>query len=203
MKEETLRQNVVKKLAAYRKRAGLTQSELAERLNYSDKSISKWERGDGLPDLLVLASLSELYGVPLDEFVKDGPLKRPFQTLKQRRILVTLLSVGLVFFLATVAFFIMTLTELPLAWLCYLVALPVASVVCIVFAHLWGNTLLQLLAVSSLVWTLAVLAQQSFLLFSSFNGGTLIYVVAAVLQVLVLLWYYFMYIRKRNALPKA
>lgn len=203
MKEETLRQNVAKKLAAYRKRAGLTQSELAERLNYSDKSISKWERGDGLPDLLVLASLSELYGVPLDEFVKDGPLKRPFQTLKQRRILVTLLSVGLVFFLATVAFFIMTLTELPLAWLCYLVALPVASVVCIVFAHLWGNTLLQLLAVSSLVWTLAVLAQQSFLLFSSFNGGTLIYVVAAVLQVLVLLWYYFMYIRKRNALPKA
>lgn len=203
MKEETLRQNVAKKLAAYRKRAGLTQSELAERLNYSDKSISKWERGDGLPDLLVLASLSELYGVPLDEFVKDGPLKRPFQTLKQRRILVTLLSVGLVFFLATGAFFIMTLTELPLAWLCYLVALPVASVVCIVFAHLWGNTLLQLLAVSSLVWTLAVLAQQSFLLFSSFNGGTLIYVVAAVLQVLVLLWYYFMYIRKRNALPKA
>lgn len=203
MKEETLRQNVAKKLAAYRKRAGLTQSELAERLNYSDKSISKWERGDGLPDLLVLASLSELYGVPLDEFVKDGPLKRPFQTLKQRRILVTLLSVGLVFFLATVAFFIMTLTELPLAWLCYLVALPVASVVCIVFAHLWGNTLLQLLAVSSLVWTLAVLAQQSFLLFSSFNGGTLIYVVAAVLQVLVLLWYYFMYIRKRNAVPKA
>ena len=203
MKEETLRQNVAKKLAAYRKRAGLTQSELAERLNYSDKSISKWERGDGLPDLLVLASLSELYGVPLDEFVKDGPLKRPFQTLKQRRILVTLLSVGLVFFLATVAFFIMTLTELPLAWLCYLVALPVASVVCIVFAHLWGNTLLQLLAVSSLVWTLAVLAQQSFRHFSSFNGGTLIYVVAAVLQVLVLLWYYFMYIRKRNALPKA
>lgn len=202
MNEQTIRQNVAKKLTAYRKRANLTQSELAERLNYSDKSISKWERGDGLPDLLVLASLSELYGVPIDEFLKDSPLKRPFQTQRQRRILITLLSGGLVWFVATVVFFILTLAEVPLAWLCFLAALPVCAIVCTVFAHLWGNTLLQLLAVSILVWALAVLTHLVFLQFFSFNGGTLIYVVAAVLQVLVLLWYYFMHLRKRNTAPK-
>lgn len=49
-----------------RTRAGLTQAELGARLNYSDKNISKWERGEGIPDAFVLTQLSELYGVSVD-----------------------------------------------------------------------------------------------------------------------------------------
>ena len=63
MTEERLKKNIAKNLSSLRKSAGLTQAELGEKLTYSDKSISKWERGDGLPDLLVLDKLAELYGV--------------------------------------------------------------------------------------------------------------------------------------------
>ena len=63
--KETLAANLVR----CRKRAGLTQAEVAEKLNYSDKAVSKWERGEGLPDLAVLVRLADLYGVTLDYFV--------------------------------------------------------------------------------------------------------------------------------------
>ena len=56
--KETLAANLVR----CRKRAGLTQAEVADKINYSDKAVSKWERGEGLPDLAVLVRLADLYG---------------------------------------------------------------------------------------------------------------------------------------------
>ncbi len=46
--------------------AGLTQAELGARLNYSDKTISKWERGEAIPDAYVLTQLAEMFGVTVD-----------------------------------------------------------------------------------------------------------------------------------------
>lgn len=46
--------------------AGMTQAELGTRLNYSDKTISKWERGEAIPDAFVLTQLGELFGVSVD-----------------------------------------------------------------------------------------------------------------------------------------
>lgn len=198
MNEQSIRQNVARKLAAYRKRAGLTQVELAEKLNYSDKSVSKWERGEGLPDLMVLCALSELYGVPVDEFLRDGALRKPIQTIKQRRVFIVLLSAGLVWLVATIAFFALTLAHVPDAWFCFIAAIPVSAIVMVVFAHLWGNTLLQFLSVSLLVWALAVLVYLAFRCFFPVEGAALVFTIAAVSQVLVLLWYAFQHIRKRS-----
>ena len=57
---------VAKNLSSLRKARGITQGELAEKFNYSDKAISKWERGESLPDLNVLQELADFYGVTLD-----------------------------------------------------------------------------------------------------------------------------------------
>ena len=54
-------------LIYYRKASGYTQLEIAEKLNYSDKSISKWERAEGVPDIFVLKALAELYGITIDD----------------------------------------------------------------------------------------------------------------------------------------
>ena len=72
MNEETLRKNISQKITFYRKAAGLTQLELAEKLNYSDKSVSKWERGDGLPDITVLSNMAELFGISVDDFISSA-----------------------------------------------------------------------------------------------------------------------------------
>ncbi len=59
------------KLLALRKEKGLTQKELAEKLHYSDKVISKWERGESLPDLEALDKLSSFYKISSDSLIKD------------------------------------------------------------------------------------------------------------------------------------
>ena len=62
----TFRKQVAKNLTYYLKKCGLTQSAVAEKLNYSDKAVSKWERGDGIPDAYVLSNLAIIYGVSID-----------------------------------------------------------------------------------------------------------------------------------------
>ena len=103
MNEDVLKKNVSEKITFYRKAAGLTQLELAEKLNYSDKSVSKWERGDGLPDITVLTNMAELFGVSVDDFVSSAPPKKPIK-LTKKHTLIPALSVGLVWLVATFVF---------------------------------------------------------------------------------------------------
>ena len=62
---------IAKNLANLRKQAKMTQQELAEKLNYTDKAVSKWERGEALPDILVLKQLADMYGVKVDDFLHE------------------------------------------------------------------------------------------------------------------------------------
>lgn len=56
-------------LKRLRKEKGFTQEQLAERLNVSFQAVSKWECGDGYPDIVMLPSIAQIFGVSLDEFV--------------------------------------------------------------------------------------------------------------------------------------
>lgn len=66
---DTTNQRIAKNLIRYRKAANLTQAELAQKINYSDKSVSKWESGNGVPDIYILLKLAELYGVSVNDVV--------------------------------------------------------------------------------------------------------------------------------------
>lgn len=68
---EELKKIIAKNLVTYRKQAHFTQAELAEKLGYSDKNVSKWERAEGVPDVLVLHQLAEMYGVTVNDFFVD------------------------------------------------------------------------------------------------------------------------------------
>lgn len=83
MNEYEFNQRVAQNLVKYRKLHALTQAELAELISYSNKSVSKWERGEGVPDAFVLFSLSEIYGVTLSELVgQTGQSKQTADKLK-------------------------------------------------------------------------------------------------------------------------
>ena len=74
MQDEALRAAIARRIAFYRRQAGHTQADLAEKLSYSDKSISKWERGEGVPDIYVLTRIAELYGVTVNDLIsEDAP----------------------------------------------------------------------------------------------------------------------------------
>ena len=202
MEENRIRTVLAEKLTAYRKRAGLTQAELAEKLNYSDKSISKWERGDGMPDLLVLCKLADLYDVPLDAFLREGPLVRSQAEQKSRHIVITLISIGLVFFVAAIGFFVCYLAKVNVGWLAFVYAVPVSMIVLVVFSHMWSNLLWKALSVTGLVWTLCGAIYVSFVAIAGIKKVAMLFMVAAIFQVLVILWYVLMLIRKRNKARK-
>ena len=68
-------------IAALRKANGMTQKDLAERLNVSDKTVSRWERDDGAPDLAAIPAIAEIFGVTCDELLR-GERKSPTERAK-------------------------------------------------------------------------------------------------------------------------
>jgi len=67
---EDIKSIVAKNISELRQANKMTQMELAEKLNYSDKAISKWERAESSPDISVLVEIADLFGVTLDYLVK-------------------------------------------------------------------------------------------------------------------------------------
>ena len=188
---ENVKSNIATNLAAFRKEAGFTQQELAEKLNYSDKNVSKWERGEGIPDVLVLATLANIYGVTVNDFLQ-APKKAPktrtlLKNLIAKRWLVTLLSFGLVWFFATIVTVVWGLidTSIPIAKYAYLAAMPVSLVVVLVFACVWGNLWQRCVVVSLLCWSICLLI---FILIPVTNSW-LTFLIGAVMQLLIILWF--------------
>ena len=197
MNELNLKQIIAKNISYYRRQSGWTQLELAEKINYSDKSVSKWERAEGLPDIVVLTTLAELFGVTVNDLLREEepvappPPVKPKRTMPlQKKINILLLSAGLVWFVAALVFFMFKIIApgLPKAWFSFVAALPVCAIVVLVFCCMWWGWLVRCTAVSALVWLLAM----SFNIMLNLENSVLIYVVAAVFQVLIILWYFLM-----------
>lgn len=181
--EATLRKTVAKNIAAYRKAHHDTQLDLATKLNYSDKSVSKWERGESLPDVYILSQIAELYGVSVSALI--GEIQPPRESKPHYHMFILLLSLALTMAVATLLFsmFMICKVDYP-AWMFFVYALPVCSIICIVFTSLWWGILWQGVSVSALIWTLGLSLYLSFEL----ENVSLIFLVCAALQVLTLLW---------------
>lgn len=200
--DEQLKNNIAKNITELRKASDLTQAQLAEKLNYSDKSVSKWERGDGVPDVIVLQKIAELFGVTLNDLISENtpklPRKMPYLT---NRIMIPLLSVGLSFLVASVIFFILRLLNVwnEGSWLLFVYAVPVSFIALTVFTELWWNLLLRFLAASGIAWSIAICIKLTFPLIKELNY---IFIPVAILQVLAILWFVMRY-RKQKRKEKA
>lgn len=200
---EQLKQTIADNLVAYRKQAHLTQQELAEKLNYSDKAVSKWERAEGIPDVMVLKALADLYGVTVNDFLVDHtkPKKLRFRDYFAKRWLITLLSAILVFFVATIVVFVWLVVDpasaANVAKYTYLTALPVSMIVVVVFSCIWGKIWHRCVSGSILIWTLCLLIHLA-LNIVSLEYTWMIYVVGAAMQLLIILWFILVYLVKRS-----
>ena len=195
--EATLRKTVAKNIAAYRKAHHDTQLDLATKLNYSDKSVSKWERGESLPDVYILSQIAELYGVSVSALI--GEIQPPKESKPHYHMFILLLSLALTMAVATLLFsmFMICKVDYP-AWMFFVYALPVCSIICIVFTSLWWGILWQGVSVSALIWTLGLSLYLSF----DLENVSLIFLVCAALQVLTVLWEIFRkFLLKSKGLP--
>lgn len=199
--EEEIRQIVAKNLAVFRKKSGLTQSELAEKINYSDKSVSKWERAEGLPDFYVLTQIAAILGITVNDFLAEEGEKVNVQNsiapLSWRsKVIITALAVGLVWLFATVVYFVLGIVGMESHYLSlvYYCAIPISAIVLTVFTLLWFSKLFSCISVTTLIWSVAF----GIYYYIPISGTKYIFEVAAALQVLVILWYVFLKIRSRE-----
>lgn len=103
--DEKVKKTIAENIVRYRRECNLTQAELAEKIHYSDKSVSKWERADGVPDIFVLVMLAELFGVTVNDLLTEKHRKSHRAAPKLKRSIITLMSAGLVWLVAAVVFF--------------------------------------------------------------------------------------------------
>ena len=185
MTEEQIRERFAVNLIRCRKSANMTQLDLAEQINYSDKSISKWERGEGVPDLYVLVQIAELFEVTVDDLLSDKPPKKKGVRVYNRGI-ITLMALILPWLVATLLFFMFQVfwTTFP-AWYFFLYAVTADAIVAIVFTKLWWHRFWLFLSISALIWMVPTCAVVMF----HYPRISLIYIVASVLQVLTVLWF--------------
>ena len=182
-----LRATVSKNLIDCRKAAGYTQLQLAEKLNYSDKAVSKWERGESLPDIAVLCELAELYGITLDYLVREHTRKPAVgRYKKRRRAIVSVMSCLLVWIATTAVYSVLLICKAPGdLWLSFVWALPVTSILCVVFSCVWGNRYHRAISVSALIWTLAL----ALFLTIRIQNMWIVFVLSVPVQALAVFWF--------------
>ncbi len=155
------KQTIAQNITALRQASKMTQIELAEKLNYSDKAISKWERGESIPDVLVLKTIADLFGVSLDYLLEADHSQKPMPAQEspgyrhRNHKVTTTLSVLLVWFVATVLYVVMDLVipDSVFRWLPFAWAVPVSMIVWLVFNSIWFNQRHNYGIISLLMWT--------------------------------------------------
>lgn len=167
MTDEKLKVQIGTNIANLRKRQGLTQAGLAEKVNYSDKAVSKWERGESAPDILTLVSLAEVLGVTVDDLLKDpnalpeqtGSVQQAMgqmveKTLKRKadkRIIVQLSSL-LVWFVALFVYVVLSSVGISNSWLAFFLAIPADAIVVLSLRSAWRDFRSNRTLISVLMW---------------------------------------------------
>ncbi len=182
---------VAKNIIDLRKSNNWTQTELAEKLNYSDKAVSKWERAESIPDITVLKRIADLFLVSVDYLLEQehrpskGLTPASSKLTTRNHIIIASLSTMLVFLIATVVFVVLGLlsVDLPI-WMAYIYALPAAAVVLIVFNAIWGRRIWNFVFITLLVWSILLCIYTSFLS----ENIWLIFLIGIPAQIIILLW---------------
>ena len=155
MNNEELRSRVGLNIARLRRERGLTQAELAERINYSDKAVSKWERAESTPDVLTLITLAEVLGTDMNtltglptasqpeavpapvEEVPSAPEKPTKKRYTADKGVIQKLSSILVWVVALFLYMVLDEFGIQNLWLLFVVAVPANAIVLLSLRSAW------------------------------------------------------------------
>jgi len=169
MDDEKLKGQIGANIAAYRKRSGLTQAGLAEKLNYSDKAVSKWERGESIPDVLTLVHLAEQFDITVGDLLVDpnelpgnpGTLEKAMSQVSEKALkrkanksIILALSSTLVWFVALFAFVLLSSFDFLEKYSCLLFfyAIPANAIVLLSLRSAWHDFRWNKAYISIIVW---------------------------------------------------
>lgn len=203
MDDEKLKRQIGRNIATFRKRMGWTQVELAEKLNYSDKAVSKWERGESVPDVLTLADLADAVGVTVNDLLADlnalpaetGAVQQTMdrvvqKTLKRKankNIILGLCTI-LVWFVALLIYVVLSSLEVNKSWLAFFYAIPANAIVLLSLRSAWHDFRWNRALISAIMWGGLLAVYMTLLVLVHFNLWK-IFLLGILGQVAILLWF--------------
>ena len=168
MNNEELKSRVGANIARLRREKGMTQAELAERINYSDKAVSKWERSESLPDVLTLISLAEQLDTDLNTLtgltaepraeavLQPEPLPQPEKPIKKHRTadrgVIQQLSSILVWVVALFLYMVLDAFGVKNLWLLFVIAVPANAIVLLSLRSAWKLYGMNRILISVILW---------------------------------------------------
>lgn len=190
MENNDINITIGRNLQKLRRNMKLTQLELAEKFNYSDKSISKWEKGESLPSIEVLYQLAKFYGVSLDALTTEGEIILPDQPALTRdrlfptKLIIALLAISAVWITATIVYVTNQILTGNNLFMVFLWSVPISCVLLIIFNAIWGKRRWLFWILSFLLWSMLVCLHIQLIEYNVW----IIYFVGIPLQIAVILW---------------
>ena len=190
---EELRKIIGENLAELRKEKKLTQLELADHFNYSDKTVSKWEKGDILPDIETLYQLCEFYGVTLDYLTHPGSKDEKSDFIKQdnvrkrkNNIVSSAMMVTIVWMIFTIVYVFILMREGRSLWTLFVWGAPATSLVIVFTNRLYFHKrIAYFIGFSLFVWSLIAAFYLQFL--PILNAWPL-FLVGIPAEIILILW---------------
>lgn len=149
MTMDELKLVVASNLIRLRQQSGMTQAELGEMLSYSDKTVSKWERGESIPDAYVLTRLAGIYGTSVDALLSgDDPWQDPVRKAREAErasapkfsaAVVTLVAIAGIWTMAVLMFVIFWLALDEILWIIFAAAIPISLITLLVLNTVWNK----------------------------------------------------------------
>lgn len=152
-------------IISLRTKAGMTQAQLAELLNYSDKSVSKWERAEAVPDAYVLKHMAEIFGVSVDYLLSSHSDWEPVSKKQKRRYrseVIVLISMAGIWTLALFIFIIGWIFG-HMFWMVFIYAIPISLITLLVFNCVWEDGRRNYYIISTLVASIFLMFYLAFL----------------------------------------
>jgi len=205
MDDEKLKYQIGENICAYRKRAGLTQAGLAEKLNYSDKAVSKWERGESVPDVLTLVQLAEQFDITVEDLLSDpdalpgnpGTLEKAMTQVSEKALkrkpnknVILGLSSTLVWFVALLVFVIFSSFQVleRYSWLVFFYAIPANAIVLLSLRSAWHDFRWNKGLISLITWSGILSVYVSVLVIFRYNFWKL-FLLGIPGQIAISLWF--------------
>lgn len=200
VRSDNLKAVIASNISDLRRKHNMTQLDLAEKLNYTDKAISKWERGESIPDVLVLKNIADLFGVTVDYLLQEEhptpamdveqeqALAKKQQSVRTRGF-VTGMSILLVWLVATVLFMIwdMANAEAVYHWMVFVYAIPSSMILWLVLNSIWFNKRRNYLIISLLMWSVLIGVFVTIWQLADYNAW-LIFMLGIPGQAIILMW---------------
>ena len=192
MDDEKIKARIGSNIACRRKRAGLTQAGLAEKLNYSDKAVSKWERGESIPDVLTMMQLAELFQVRVDDLLQAPdpthiPLEEGKKPMASKRV-IQALTTTLVWFVALFFFVVISSFGYPGSWVAFVYAVPANAIVLLSLRSAWHRYSWNKVLISFIVWGSLASIYVSLLVFLNANVWK-VFLLGIPGQIAISLWF--------------